>query len=140
MPLTIDQLDELHARIVLDILETDANQPVYEGSTPDNVQPPYMLVYTSVYWPGNGSEGQTLEFKTNQCITQAFVHCVGETDQAARALSNRARQLLVNVRPVISGRSCSLIQQQNAQNPVKDERTGVLVMDVVATYQFTSNG
>lgn len=140
MPLTIDQLDETHARIALDILEADANQPVYEGNTPDNVAVPYVLVYTHVSWPGNGSEGQTLEHKTNQCNTRWIVHCAGETDQAARALSNRVRQLLVNVRPVIAGRSCSLIQQESSLNPVRDERTGVLVMDVVADYSFTSNG
>jgi hypothetical protein len=140
MPLTIDQLDEVHARIALDILEADANQPVYEGKAPDNVQTPYILVYSHVYWPGNGSEGQNLDMVTNQCTTEWIVHCAGETDQAARALGNRVRQLLVNVKPVIANRSCSRIQQETSLNPIRDERTGVLVMDVVATYQFSSNG
>lgn len=140
MPLTIDQLDEAHARVALDILEADANQPVYEGKAPDNVHPPYVLVYSEVSWPANGSEGETLENITNQCVTRWFVHCAGETDKAARALGNRVRQLLVNVQPVIAGRSCSRIQQHATYRPVRDERTGVLVMDVGAVYQFTSNG
>lgn len=140
MPLVIDQLDETHARVALDILEADANQPVYEGKTPDNVHPPYVLIYTEVTWSGNGSEGQTLEHITNRCVTRWFVHCAGETDQAARTLGNRVRQLLVNVQPTIANRSCSRIQQEMTERPVRDERTGVLVMDVIAIYSFTSNG
>ena len=140
MPITIDVLDETHARIVLDLLTNDGNQPVYNNYAPDNVAPPYLYVFSHVWWPGNGSDGQNFDMVTNQCMTRAYVHCVGETDEAARALSNRVRQLLVNVKPVIAGRSCSLIQQESSNTPDKDERSGVLVMDAVASYLFSSNG
>jgi len=140
MPLTIDVLDETHARVVLDLLTNDGNQPVYNNYAPDNTAPPYLYVYSHVWWPGSGSDGQNFEGVTNQCVTRAYVHCVGETDEAARSLSNRVRQLLVNVKPVIAGRSCSLIQQESSNTPEKDERSGVLIMDAVASYLFTSNG
>lgn len=140
MPLVIDQLDETHARVMLDILTADGNQPVYNNAAPDNVSPPYMYVFSHVWWPGNGSDGQSFDGTTNQCMTRSYIHCVGETDEAARSLSNRARQLLVNTKPVVSGRSCSLIQQESSNTPDKDERSGVLVFDAVASYTFSSNG
>jgi hypothetical protein len=137
MPIVIDQLDELHARVLLDILETDNNQPVYEGVVPDGATPPYVLVYSSVQWPQDG-EGQNLQFQTNRCETRWYVHCAGSTDQSARAISNRVRQLVKNVKPTITGRSCGLIQQEAIVPPIRDERIGVLVMDLVATYVFTT--
>ena len=140
MPITIDELDELHGRVVLDILTNDANQPVYNNAAPDNVTPPYLYVFSHIYWPGNGSDGQNFEMVTNQCQSRSFVHCVGETDESARALSNRVRQLLVNVKPVIAGRSCSLIQQESSNTPDKDERSGSTIFDAVASYLYTSNG
>lgn len=131
--IAIDELDEKHARVALDILAADDGVALYEGKVPDSAPPPYALVYTSVTWPGSG-EGQSFDGHTGTCVTRWIVHNAGGTDQAARAIGNRVRQLLVNVEPEIEGRSCGLIQQEDALPPVPDETTGVLVQDVIAVY------
>lgn len=137
MPLTIDGLDEAHAQVALTILTTDANQPVYAGVAPDSVAPPYVLVYTVVEWPGDG-EGKSFDGTTSTCVTRWYTHSVGATDQSTRAIANRVRQLLVNVRPTISGRSCGFIQQEAALPMVRDETTGQLVQDLAAVYVLTT--
>lgn len=130
--ITIDELDEKHARAALDVLEADGAWPVFTGKVPDQTPPPYVMAYPTVEWPIG--EGQTLEGKTSTCITRWYFHCVGPSDADARAVAGRVRQLLANFRPTISGRSCGLIQQEASLPPVRDETTGVLVMDVASIY------
>lgn len=139
MPITIDQLDELHARVALDILENDNNQPVYEGVAPDEPATPYVLVYTQVTWPDKG-DGTNFDMVTNQCVTNWITYSVGSTETSARAVANRVRQLLVNVQPTITGRSCGRIQQTGASSPDRDERIGRLVYTLEATYTLYTNG
>jgi len=137
--ITLDLLDELHARTALDILEADGLIPVYEGGVPDGATRPYVLVYPTVAWP-NGRLGDSLDGKTRTCETRWFVHCAGETDQSARSVAGRVRQLLLNVRPTITGRSCGLIKQEASPPPVRDETTGVLVLDIAAVYLLVTEG
>jgi hypothetical protein len=137
MPITIDQLDEAHAQDALSILSADANQPVYAGVAPNAVTPPYELVYTTVELTGEG-DGKTLDATTSTCVTRWYTHSVGATDQSTRAIANRVRQLLVNVHPTISGRTCGLIQQEAALPVSRDERTGALIQDLAAVYILTT--
>jgi hypothetical protein len=137
MPITIDQLDEKHARAALDILEADGGLAVYEGVVPQPRAEAYVLVYTAVQWPGQG-EGQSFDGTTSTCVTRWYTHCVGATDQGSRTVANRVRQLLVNVRPTIPGRSCGFIQQEASPPPVRDQTTGVLVQDIAAVYILTT--
>jgi hypothetical protein len=71
-------------------------------------------------------------------VTRWYVACVGGSDQSARSIGNRARQLLVNVHPTIAGRTCGLIQQEATRPPVRNELTGELVEDIVDTYVLTT--
>jgi hypothetical protein len=137
--ITLDLLDELHAAVALDLLNADALIPVYAGSVPDSSTRPYILVYPTVAWP-NGRPGDSMDGKTRTCETRWYVHCVGETDQSARSVAGRVRQLLLNVRPTISGRSCGLIKQEASPPPVRDETTGVLVLDIAAVYLLVTEG
>jgi hypothetical protein len=137
MPITIDQLDEAHAQVALSILTADANQPVYAGVAPDNVTPPYVLVYTVVEWPDN-TDGKSFDGTTSTCVTRWYTHSVGGTDQSTRAIANRVRQLLVNAHPTIAGRSCGFIQQEAALPMVRDETAGSLVQDLAAVYVLTT--
>jgi len=136
MPLTIDLLDEAHAQIALTILAADGLMPVYPGVAPDNVAPPYVLVYSVVEWPAG--EGTTLAGITSACVTRWYTHSVGGTDQQTRSVANRVRQLLKDVQPTITGRSCGFIQQESALPLVRDELTGVLVQDLAAVYVLTT--
>lgn len=133
MPITIDELDEAHARAALDPLEADGGLTVFEGVVPDGSTPPYVLVYTSVQWPNTG-DGKTLDGKTGMCVTRWYCHCAGASDQAARAVAGRVRQLLLDRQPTIAGRSCGFIQQEASPPPVRDETAGSLVQDIVSVY------
>lgn len=135
--IVVDALDEAHARVVLDILEGDGGVVVHEGVVPNDAEPPYALVYIAVQWPGSG-EGQAFDGTTSTCVTRWYIHCAGATDQAARAVANWVRQLLVNVQPEITGRSCGLIQQEASLPPVPDETVGRLVQDIVGVYILTT--
>lgn len=137
MPAIIDELDEAHAQAALAILIADGNQPVYQGVVPDGPTLPYVLVYTVVSWPAT-VDGTTLDAHTGTCVTRWYTHCVGATDASTRAVANRVRQLLVNVQPVITGRSCGLIQQEAALPLVPDETAGSLVQDLAAVYVLTT--
>lgn len=133
MPITVDELDEAHARAALDLLEGDGTMTVYKGAVPNGSKPPYVLVYTAVQWPGSG-EGQTFDGITSACVTRWYCHCAGASDQGARAVANWVRQLLVNAHPTIAGRSCGFIQQEASPPPVRDETVGSLVQDIVSVY------
>lgn len=137
MPITVDGLDELHARAALDILNGDDSITVFTGSVPDNAQPPYVLVYTAVAWP-DSVDGKTYDGKTGTCVTRWYTHCAGGSDQATRTVANWVRQLLNNAHPTITGRSCGLIQQEASPPPVRDQTTGVLVQDIVSVYTLTT--
>lgn len=138
-----DQLDELHARAGLDLLEADAALTVYEGGVPSPTpDPPYVVVYTIVTWPSALEGGaNALDHRSVTCHVSWLCHCVGLTAAAARAVGMRVRAALLNQRPTIAGRSCGLIQQDDAQPPTRDESTGRLVIDVMSTYSlYTAPG
>lgn len=138
MPITIDGLDDIHAKVAIDILTGDAQVPVYRSATPDNVAPPYVLIYSAVTWPSVGI-GDALDGRSGTCVTRWFVNCVGSTEAAALSVSNRARQLLLNVRPAIAGRSCGLIKQDPADiPPERDETTGTLIVNLRTQYVLTT--
>jgi len=136
--ITLDLLDELHAKVAPDILNADGLIPVYSGSVPDGATRPYALVYPVVSWP-YGRDGDALDGKTGTCETRWYIHCAGETDQSARSVAGRVRQLLLNVRPTIAGRSCGLIRQEAAPPAVRDETTGATVLDLVGVYLLVTN-
>ena len=139
MPITLDLLDEAHARAALDPLEADGGLTVYEGVVPADpttgqaVPPPYVLVYTSVQWPSQG-DGKTLDGRTGMCVTRWYCHCAGASDQAARAVAGRVRQLLLDRQPAIAGRSCGFIRQEASPPPSRDQTIGSLVQDIVSVY------
>lgn len=138
MPITIDLLDEAHAQVALTILAADSPGviPVYPGAAPDNVAPPYVLVYSVVEWPG--ADGATLDGLTSACVVRWYTHSIGGTDQQTRSVANRVRQLLKDVHPTITGRSCGFIRQEAALPLVRDETTGQLVQDLAAVYVLTT--
>jgi hypothetical protein len=137
--ITIDQLDEAHAAVAIDILEADNAWPVYVDGVPDDATRPYALIYPVVSWP-KGRLSDALDGKTRTCETRWYIHCAGETDQGSRAVAGRVRQLLLNVRPTIAGRSCGLISQEASPPAARDETTGVLVLDIAAVYLLVTEG
>lgn len=136
-----DTLDETHAQQGLAALIANPNLlGVYDGVVPSPTpDPPWVLLYCRVAWPRDGV-GTSITGVQVAITTTFTCHCVGLTAAAARAVLMQVRSSLLNLHPVISGRNCSPIKQDDVAEPVKDETTGRLVMDAVATYSFMSTG
>lgn len=132
-----DGLDQLLAQAGLDLLTADAQLTVYDGAVPNPYpSPPYALVYTNVGRPSedpdNPGNGQSRVW-----VARWVVHCIGGNAKAARAVAQRVRTQLLDVRPVIPGLACGLIRMDpDSQPPRKDETTGALVMDAVQTFSL----
>lgn len=138
-----DLIDEVHAQAVLALLRVGGGVTVYDGEVPDPPEPgvgvdlPYLLVHISIGWPSTG----TANAIDGQSITAAVsinCHCVGETAASARAMQMQARTRLLNARPVVAGRSCTLIDLDEALAPNKDQMTGRTIFDAVSNFSFTS--
>lgn len=139
--MTGDQVDELHAQVGLAALGANTSLlHVYDGKVADPTpDPPYVLVYTRVAWPRDGI-GTALDTQQRTVTCTYTCHCVGLTADAARVVAMQVRATLLNLKPSITGRSCSPIKQDESLDPRRDETTGRLVMSVVSIYSFTSTG
>jgi hypothetical protein len=137
-------LDETHAQVAITALAANPNltsSRVFDGRVPDGTDPAlgYVLVYCTVSWPRDGI-GTALTAQQVTLTTTYTCHCVGLNARAARAVAMEVRASLLNLKPNITGRSCSPIKQDDAQPPDRDESTGHLVMDAVSVFSFTSTG
>lgn len=130
-------LEQDHANAWLGLLEPEPNLTVYDGAVPNGATAPYVLGYFTGSWPPS-SPGNALDGASRELTSRGIFHCVGADQIAARAVAAKVRTRLLDVRPTVSGRTCGLIRQESALDPVRDESTGVLVMDMVTVYRFTS--
>lgn len=110
---------------------------VHDGAVPNGATAPYVLVYLATTRPAGG-QGNAIDGTSKELTVRAICHCVGGDQIAARAVAARVEGALLDVRPTIPGRSCGLIRQESALDPVRDEGTGTLVMDMVAIYRLTT--
>lgn len=136
-----DLLEEQHAQAGLLALAANPNLVhVYDGFVPSPTpDPPYVLVYSRVAWPRDGI-GTALSAQQVTITTTYTCHCVGLSSAAARAVQMQVRSTLLNLRPVIAGRNCSPIKQDESLDPDRDESTGRLVMDGISIFSFSSTG
>lgn len=133
-----DQLDELHARAGLDLLHADSQLTVYdEQSPPTGSVGPYVRVYAHIEWP-SGHSGNSLDGRSGACVTTWYCHCVGPNDTSARAVAMRCRAALLDQRPTIAGRNCSMITMASSLPPRADEQTGKLTVDAVVVFELTT--
>lgn len=131
-----DGLDQAIANAGLALLTADTSLVVCDGVVPAGTQPPYALVYTTVNRPSedpdNAADGLSRVWSAAW-----IVHSVGGNAAAARAVAQRVRTALLDIRPVISGLSCNKIRMDpDSPPPQRDETTGVVVMDLVQTYRL----
>lgn len=123
-----------HAAAVLALLDPDPIWNPYDGALPSPTPNlPYWVVYFSSGYPDLTFTGVTKTFQLR--IT---LHNVGGNGQADRIGSDRAAALLLNVRPVVAGRTCKPIRWEESQPPQRDESTGRVVMDAIDTYLLES--
>ncbi|HEX6873688.1 MAG TPA: hypothetical protein VF163_21525 [Micromonosporaceae bacterium] len=139
-----DLLDEQHARVALDLLAANPvlEDRVFDGVVPSPTpRPPYILVYTSINWTADDeAAGSSLGHEHLTCVTTWYLHCVGETAAAARAMTMQARASLLDKDPLVTptGRACTRIREDDANTPTRDESLGYPVMDAVLVLSMTS--
>lgn len=136
-----DGLDQVLANAGLALLAADVGPPalrVFDGVVPPNtsVLLGYVVVYCTVNRPSedldNSADG------LSRVWSAAWItHSVGSTAAAARAVQQRVRTQLLDVTPSIVGLSCGRIRMDpDSPPPVRDESTGVVVMDAISTYRL----
>jgi hypothetical protein len=131
-----DGIDQALATAALTLLTADAGLTTYDGVVPPGAGRPYVLVYTTLSRPSedpdNAGDGRSRVWQARW-----ICHCVGDNAAAARAVAQRVRTQLLDVRPTVSGLSCGLIRMEgDALPPERDETTGVPVMDSTVTYRL----
>jgi hypothetical protein len=129
-----DGLDADMANAGLDLLAADTALTVHDGRVPDGATPPYVLVYTTVSRPQD-HPGSKLPGDSRGFVARWICHCVGANAAAARAVAQRVRTQLLDVKPIVPGLLCHPVRQADVLPPQKDESTGALVMDLVADYE-----
>lgn len=140
---------QAHADAILGLLRADAGLTVYpvesgaagsaEGIVPQGATPPYVAVHLYLERPlGEGSGGEALNGATTRAVMRAYCHCVGATDIAARAVSQRVATRLLDARPVVTGRKVFPIRYDFGQPARNDESTGTLVSELTDVYRLES--
>lgn len=132
-----DGLDQALANAGLALLQADTSLTVYDGQVPNPTPaPPYCVVYTTVNRPSDDPDNAA-DGLSRVWSAAWIVHAVGGNAIAARAVQQRVRTALLDVRPVIAGLSCGRIRMDpDSPPPQRDETTGVVVMDAVSTYRL----
>lgn len=134
-----DQLDELLAQAGLALLAA-TGIPVYDDErVPPGAVSKYLRVYTATERPVDAG-GNALRGLSSAWTTRWYVHHVGQTDTATRALAMQSRTALLDKRPTVTGRSCGLIRQEAVQPPRREEGAGPLTIDLVVVYRMASTG
>lgn len=132
-----------HASAVLSLLDADNVTPalvVYDGFVPAGMKPPYVLVYFSTLSPASDIDPESSDLTNASRRVDCFAYChsVGGNGVAARAVAGRVQAALLDVVAVIAGRACWPILHIENQPAIRDESTGVLVMDQVDVYRLSS--
>lgn len=131
-------VEQEHANIMLALLAAAPGATplvVYDGKVPLNPSPQYVLVYFST----TAAPSTSLSSRSDRAVTRAFCHCVGPDATGARAVAGRVHDALVDVVPVVAGRVCFPIRDDNSGAPPdRDETTGPLVMDQVSVFRLES--
>lgn len=135
-----DGLDQNLANAILSLLQADAGLVVYDGIAPEGVVPPYVLVYTTMGHPSDDPDN-SIDGRSRVFTARWYCHCVGADMQATRAVAQRVRTALLDVRPTVAGLSCGLIRERpDPPAPVRDEMTGTPVIDSVCIYELRASG
>lgn len=135
-----------HYQWVLDRLDADDASPpllVYHGKVRKDhpVDRAYVLVYFRLVTPSGEQELDKVSFeKTSDVInTTAYCHCIGGGPDAVISVASRVRTQLLGVFPVIAGRVCYPVKQDDSVPADRNEATGSDVFDQIDVYSFSTS-
>ena len=134
-----DGLDQALSQVVFNLLAADNISPalpIYDGQVPNpDPGPPYVLIYTLIDRPSEDLDN-AIDNQSSVWLARWYCHCVGATGSAARAVAQRVRTQLLDAHPTVTGLSCGMVRLEETQTPIRDEKTGTLVMDLVEVYRL----
>lgn len=136
-----DGFDQALIDAGLALLRADTGLAVYEGPVPNPTPPlPYVVVWTTVEWPADKPDFDSLDNLSKHAVVRWYCHCVGGNDKAAIAVGQRCRTQLLNVRPTVTGMNCGLITMEYGSTaPEPNEITGSPTVTAVRTFALTAN-
>lgn len=134
-----DGLDQALYNAGLALLTADVSLTVYDGVVAASGTPPYVVVYGTVARPSDDPDN-SVNGRSGVWVARWICHCVGGDATAARAVAQRVRTALLDVRPTVTGFAASAVGpirlEQDPVPPTKDETTGTAVMDQVEVYRL----
>jgi hypothetical protein len=131
-----DGFDQAIINAVLALLAADVSLISYDGVVPNLTDPPYVLVYSSMGRPSEDPDN-SLDGRSKVFTARFYCHCVGANAVAARAVAQRVRSALLDVRPTVAGMQCGMIREQtDPPSPTRDEKTGSTVMDAIQIFEL----
>lgn len=134
-----DQIDIAAIKAGVDLLRLDAGINVQDGYVTDGTARPYVLVRPWVGRP-DGTPPDSMDGLNRTLTIRWYLHCVGDTREAATAMSQRARTQLLDKRITLTAyptASVALMKQESADQPVPDETLGFPVFDAICVYRTT---
>lgn len=132
-----DQLESDVLRAGIALLALDSGLNLQEGSVTNQTPRPYVLVQTWTQWPED-ADSNALDDVSRTLIARWYLHCVGDTREAASAMAQRARTQMLDKLLVLANRptvAFTHIKQESALQPTLDETTGVPVFDAISVYK-----
>lgn len=137
-----DNLEAIHVNAGLDPLRAEGLTvyPDADGNVPlarERAQE-YVLVYVSIERPTGGASNR-INGGSDTWITRYYCHCVGPNYYSAGAIAGRVRTALLDVTPVMAGRTPTPIKQDADQPPQRDDSTGTAVYDQVVVYRLRTS-
>ena len=127
------------ATAMLDLLYAQGDITTYPSedggpsTVPVGATPPYRSVH---FVTEHTPTGERLASLSSRSITRAFVHHVGASDVAARALLRRTKQAWLDVRPAIPGRSVYPIRHEQTRDPQTTEPVARTTVTITAIYRL----
>lgn len=134
-----DGLDQALTAVALILLDADPFLTVFDGFVPNGTEPPYVVVYTTIGRPAEDPDN-SIDGRSRVFTARWYCHCIGSNAMAARAVAQRVRTALLDVRPVVLGLQCGLIREiPDPPPPTRDEMTGTLVMNALEIYELRAS-
>jgi hypothetical protein len=111
----------------------------YDGQVPNEPTFPYRVLYLDTGF----ERSEKLCATSNRADFRFQITSVALTAQGVAIVADQSRSLLVDVRPVVTGRTCTQIRRETSipvrpDRDVVDTATGLHPMFSVDTYHFVS--
>ncbi len=132
---------QAHADAILALLRADSSLTVYPPSgggnttVPAGTPTPYVVVQVIADRP----DGGRLQHLSTRMRVRAYCQCVGANDIAARAVSQRVCDALLDKRPTITGRSVYPIRHEIGRDPLSTDTTGTTTVTITDVYRLESD-